>query len=139
MDFLIKQHATIPVLTMKMVENNDIDINSLNIMMKNAAVTFSMIDVETGKYAIANKSGGILNIDEGINITTSGDYDGSTYIIYYDFTERDTRNSGQFKGEFTINFFDDDNNSKGKLIVPIQDELNIHIMETYGKTSINGV
>ena len=136
MDFTIKQNATLPVLTMKMVDDYDIDVESFNKMIQNAVVTFSMIDVETGRYAIANKSAGVLKVDENVNVACG--YDGSSYIIYYDFTERDTRNYGHYKGEFTINFFDENNFDKGKLIVPIQDELNIFIQETYGKTSVNG-
>ncbi len=136
MDFQIKQHATIPLLTMKMVENNEVDSDTFNDMMQNVAVTFSMIDIETGKYIVANKSGGVINIEQNVNVS-NGDYDGSTYVIYYKFTERDTKYSGKFKGEFTINFFDTNSNSTGKLIVPIQEDLNIYINETYGKTTIN--
>lgn len=137
MNFIIKQNATLPILSMKLIEVIDTTTLSLNLsfdnMMENAVVTFSMIDVETGRYAIANKSGGITKIED---VATCG-CDNCNYIIYYQFTDRDTKNYGVYKGEFTINFFDGDNGN-GKLILPMKNDLNIFIQETYGKTSING-
>jgi len=104
-------------------------------MFSNATVTFSMIDVNCGKYIIANKSGSILLVEKD---SLSCGSDNNEYIIYYEFKSKDTKKSGIFLGEFTINFFDSDGNSKGDLKVPMSEKLNIFIESSFSKTSVNG-
>lgn len=137
MDFLIKENSTFPILKLKVVDNYDLDIVKFNELMENATVTFSMIDSNSGKYSIANKDGGIFRLKNGgiDNITCN---DSNEIIIYYEWTEADTQKCGVYVGEFTINFFDEEGNSNGKLICPIGEALYIHIEKSFGKTTVNG-
>ncbi len=137
MDFLIKENATLPILKMKVIDDYELDIEDFNKSMENATVTFSMIDITCGKYIIANKAGGIIfnNLKSG---EISCGHSSTEPIIYYEWTDRDTKKPGIYLGEFIINFFDDDGNDNGKLRIPIREKLYIHIIESFGKTSING-
>lgn len=134
MDFLIKEGSTLPLLKMKVVDNYELDSETFVSNMKNATVTFSMIDVCTGRYIIANKSGGIY-INPSQSLTCDGDDD---IVIYYEWVEKDTRKAGIYLGEFIINFFDQDGLDNGSLKAPINEQLHIHIQESFGKTTING-
>lgn len=134
MDFLIKQNSTLPILTMKVIENNDFNGEDFKNMFNNATVTFSMIDADSGKYIIANKAGGIIKVPN----KTVGCGDNDDIIIFYEWLEKNTKNAGVFIGEFTINFFDNEGNDNGILKVPIKERLYIHIQESFSKTSLNG-
>lgn len=134
MDFLIKEGSTLPLLKMKVVDSYELDSETFSSNMKNATVTFSMIDVCSGRYIIANKAGGIYINSDHQTLTCDGN---DEIIIYYKWTERDTNKAGVYIGEFIINFFDQDGLDNGSLKVPIHDVLHIHIQESFGKTSIN--
>lgn len=130
MDFLIKENATLPILKMKVVENNEMNVQELKKRMENVAITFSMIDSLTGRYVISNKSGGVYINNDSIN---------EEIIVYYEWDKRDTKKAGLYLGEFIIDFFDENGNENGKLLFPIREKLFIHIQESFGKTSINGI
>ena len=136
MDFIIKQNATLPILMMKVIENNDLDSDALKEMLKNSVVTFSMIDVETGKYVIGNRPGGIVSQEDVLDLACG--VDSNEYAIYYEWRSKDTKTPGVYMGEFTINVLDSSGADGGKLIVPMQDQLHIYIQESFGKTSLNG-
>ena len=60
MNFFIKQNSILPLLRMKVIEDSNIDYQKFMTMLENSAITFSMRELNTGIYKIANKSGGIL-------------------------------------------------------------------------------
>lgn len=135
MDFIIRKNSTLPNLVLKQVIKSDINYEEFNKMMSNCVCTFSMIDIETGVYIIANRSAGVY-IKDKVNESCDNPYE---YYIYYKWNEKDTRKTGVYKGEFLINFFDEDGNSCEKVIVPIYDDLFIHIEESITKTTVRNI
>jgi hypothetical protein len=87
-----------------------------------------MID-ENGIYRIANREA-LLIITEKI-IASTEPY---KYKIAYKFSERDTRKSGQYQGELTVDFLGDD--TCGKIKFPIGGKFNIYIADSISKTTV---
>ena len=85
-----------------------------------------MTNIENGIRKIANqKANVIMKEDDGCE---------DKYIIEYQWKERDTKTPGLYKGEFRIVFndtveIDGKTLPIGELIVPISQELHIHIIE----------
>jgi hypothetical protein len=119
MDFFIKQGATLPRLKMELINDGRNDYDSFHDMIQNSTITFCMTDVNTGVKRIGGK--------EALCILKqpSQDCTGEEYYIGYQFSEKETRKAGTYRGEFTITFLDD----SGKLIVPIREDLIIHVLE----------
>lgn len=119
MDFFINKNATLPILKMELINDGRNDYRKFHDMIQNSNITFCMTELSTGVKRIGNK--------EAICIAkeTSEDSTDEEYYIGYKFTEKDTKKAGTYIGEFTIDFLD----GSGVLIVPIRDELYIHILE----------
>ena len=123
-EFYINTGATLPVLRMELINDGRYDFDKFYNAIQNADITFSMKDVETG----------ILKISKAKANTVLAETGGceEKYVIEYDWTERDTKYPGIYKGWFEIVFnrdlvedgicFPD-----GKLIVPIQESLMIYV------------
>jgi len=116
---------------MKPIENSALDHNKFMTMLENSAITFSMRDKNTGVYSIANKSGNIVLRKKRVNVNQQDEY-----YIFYRFTKKDTSNPGNFLGEFNIDFF---GSETGNLIVPIKEELNIIITDSFTRTTVTSV
>lgn len=130
MDFQIKKNSILPSLVLT-VSDDDIFKKKL----ENCTITFSMIDIETGKYFIANKSGGVYFKDKIIK-TTSDDKDS---YIYFNWNKMNTSKAGVYKGEFKIDFFNEgESDSCENIIFPIKEDLYIYVIDSIVKTSING-
>ena len=125
-NFFINKGATLPTLRMEAINDGRHDFSKLNIALQAADVYFNMTNIENGIRKIANqKANVIMKEDEGCE---------DKYIIEYQWKERDTKTPGLYKGEFRIVFNDTlevDGKTLpiGELIVPISQELNIHIIE----------
>ena len=118
-NFFINKGATLPTLRMEAINDGRHDFSKLNIALQAADVYFNMTNIENGIRKIANKE------DNGCE---------DKYIIEYQWKERDTKTPGLYKGEFRIVFNDTvevDGKTLpiGELIVPISQELHIHIIE----------
>lgn len=125
-NFFINKGATLPTLRMEAINDGRHDFSKLNIALQAADVYFNMTNIENGIRKIANqKANVIMKEDDGCE---------DKYIIEYQWKERDTKTPGLYKGEFRI-IFDDTVEVDGKtlpigeLIVPISQELHIHIIE----------
>lgn len=125
-NFFINKGATLPTLRMEAINDGRHDFSKLNIALQAADVYFNMTNIENGIRKIANqKANVIMKEDNGCE---------DKYIIEYQWKERDTKTPGLYKGEFRI-VFDDTVEVDGKtlpigeLIVPISQELHIHIIE----------
>lgn len=125
-NFFINKGATLPTLRMEAINDGRHDFSKLNIALQAADVYFNMTNIENGIRKIANqKANVIMKEDDGCE---------DKYIIEYQWKERDTKTPGLYKGEFRI-VFDDTVEVDGKtlpigeLIVPISQELHIHIIE----------
>ena len=119
MDFHINKDATLPTLVMEVVQDGRNSYKKFHEKIQNATITFSMSNIENGKRKINCSSGEVLLKE------TDDDCPDEEYYIAYDFKAKDTNKHGTFIGKFTITFLD----GSGTLIVPIKEELRIHVNE----------
>lgn len=128
-NFFIKKDSTLPELkyplTQFTLEQYDISAN----MLENVAITFSMIDANTGLYRIANVPANLV-----INTARPEFPDELTYTLVYRFKLPQTSKSGRYMGEFTIDFLGQD--GCGKLTLPVDNQINIVISDSITKTTV---
>ena len=122
MEFFIKKNATLPVLKMQIVKDGRNDFRNFMEELENAVITFSMRDEGTGVLKIASKPAYIVE-----KLFDNPDAP-AEYYIYFKFTERDTKSTGRFVGEFSVT------TSQGELIVPIRENLYINVTDSFIKT-----
>ena len=127
-NFFIKRNSTYPKLkyplTQKVREQYDISDD----MLKNVAITFSMINAENGLYKIANVP---ANLD--INFDREKYPDEEQYTLTYTFTLDDTDTGGYYLGEFKVDFLGE---NCEKLTIPTQNQINIYISDSITKTTV---
>lgn len=121
MDFFINKNATLPILKMELIKDGRNDYKKFYDMLQNSDITFCMTDIVTGVKRVGNRDA-ICILKE-----PSSDSSNEEYYLGYKFTKKDTSKAGSFIGEFNINFLD----GGGLLIVPIRENLNIHILESF--------
>lgn len=119
MNFYINQHATLPLLVMELVSNGRGGQDEFFRKLQSSSINFCMRDAKTGKVVIPNHPAICICVKSKLNPTNE------EYMIGYKFTERETKNAGVFIGQFTI-----ETREGSKLIVPIQEELIIHILDS---------
>jgi len=126
MSFIIKQNSTLPelkyYLTQRILEKYGISEE----MLFNCAVTFSMIDISTGKYIISNVPAS-FQINEDRYLTMHE----SKYVLLYRFKLNQTRKIGRYKGEFKLDLFDN-----GKYTFSGYDDLDVNISKSITKTTL---
>ena len=101
-------------------------------MMENVAVTFSMVNAETDIFKVANSAGDLVineDVSDGLNL------DDSKYSLVYCFKLRDTKKAGHFKGEFVIDFLDEDA-GLGKIKFPLVGHIDIVIGGSITNTTV---
>ena len=119
MNFYIKKNATLPLLKMQVVKDGRSEYQQFMDSLETATITFTMINTATGIPKIVEKPC-------YITILTNLDVNAlPEYYVYYRFTERDTNQVGSYSGQFLIQ------NDTGDLILPIREELNIYIQESF--------
>ena len=119
MDFYIKKNATLPLLKMQVVKDGRSQYQQFMESLGTSTITFTMINSATGIPKIVAKPAYIVELT-GLDVNAAPEY-----YIYYRFTERDTNQVGAYTGQFLIN------NGDGDLILPIREELNIYIQESF--------
>ena len=128
MEFIIKKGSVNPVLRMELIKDGRYDFKKAMIdnAIQDSVVKFYMKDVETGLLKVAKADADIvLAQEEGCE---------EKYILQYKWKERDTKKEGIYEGWFEIDF---NGNLKeegvdypsGKMIVPIQEKLQIIILD----------
>ena len=128
MEFIIKKGSVNPVLRMELIKDGRYDFKKAMIdnAIQDSVVKFYMKDVETGLLKVAKADADIVLAQEkGCE---------EKYILQYKWKERDTKKEGTYEGWFEINF---NGNLKeegvdypsGKMIVPIQEKLQIVILD----------
>jgi len=126
--FFIKKGSTLPVLKypirQHLLERYDITDD----MMENVAITFSMINEDTGIYHVANVEAQLI-----INNNRSKYPDEVKYTLVYNLSEKETKNIGLFKGEFKLDFL---GNNCGKITLPDNDYITIVISDSITKTTV---
>ena len=128
MEFIIKKGSVNPVLRMELIKDGRYDFKKAMIdnALQDSVVKFYMKDVETGLLKVAKADADIvLAQEEGCE---------EKYILQYIWKERDTKKEGIYEGWFETDF---NGNLKeegvdypsGKMIVPIQEKLQIVILD----------
>ncbi len=131
MVFTIRKNSTLPLLRMRVIENSNLDYQKFMTMLENSAITFSMRELNTGVYKIANKKAGIVLRTKRVNNNQLDEY-----YIYYKFTKSDTSNPGIYEASFHIDFF---GSETGNLIVPIKESLIINVLDSFTRTTVTSV
>ena len=132
MNFFIKKDSTLPDLeyhlTQKIMQEYDITKD----MLENVAVTFSMIDADTGLYRIANVP---ANIEfKRLRPQYPDDF---IYALIYRFKLYQTSKPGRYLGEFKLDFINTEGGDGcGKLTLPVNDVINIQISDSITKTTV---
>ena len=120
MDFYINKNATLPLLQMELINNGRVDQKDFFQCIQNSDITFCMKDLKTGQVVVSNKPAICIVKKSKLNPTDE------EYLIGYKFTQRETKKEGTFVGQFIIDFKD----GGGTLLVPIQEELFIHVLDS---------
>lgn len=127
-EFFINQHSINPTLRMELICDGRYDYKKhklFNNAIQNAKVTFSMKNVENNILKISKSPAQIVSPAD----STCED----KLLLQYSWHSRDVKEKGVFKGWFEITFNDDlyemnETYPSGNLIIPIEDELIIHIL-----------
>lgn len=127
--FFIKQNSTLPKLKFALTQHIRENYNITNQMLDNVGVTFSMKNVETGIYQIANVAGDLI-----INRDRENYPDEEEYTLVYNFRLRDTKKVGRFQGEFKLDFIGEKNG--GKITLPNNKPIDIIIDDSLTKTTV---
>ena len=117
MDFYINKNATLPIMKLDVIQDGRNDMSQIYEMIQNSNIFFSMSELETGVKIIGRKPATCLAKDSACG--------NDEYYIGYQFSERETKKPGTYVGQFTIEFLD----GTGTLIVPIKEELYIHVLD----------
>jgi hypothetical protein len=128
MNFFIKKDSTLPDLEYHLTEDIRKQYDITDDMLENVAVTFSMIDADTGLYRIAN-------------VPASIEYkrlrpqypDNFIYTLIYRFKLHQTSKPGRYLGEFKLDFMGE---GCGKLTLPVDSQINIQISDSITKTTV---
>ena len=128
-NFFIKKDSTLPELKYPLIQRVREKYDISDVMLENVAVTFSMMDADTGLYSIANVPASLV-----IN-TNRPDYpDEVKYTLVYRFKLKDTKITGRYLGEFKLDFLGD--GGCGKITLPTEGQINILISDSLTKTTV---
>jgi len=123
--FFIKKNSELPILQMKVINDGRNDYKSIFEGLENAAITFSMKNVESGRFKVFNKPAIIIPVEDN-------SCDDVEYYIGYKFSQRETDTAGCYQGEFKIDFLDDG----CSLILPIYEDLFINVTDSFVNSRI---
>ena len=119
MDFHINKGATLPILKMELISDGIYNYREFHDKLQNSDIYFCMTDIVTGVKKIGKKPATCILKTE---------YNGCNdeeYYLAYQFTSKDTNKAGTYVANFIIEF----NDGSGTLIVPIREELYIHVLD----------
>lgn len=127
-DFFIKKDSTLPELKYPLIQQIREKYDLTDDMLENVAITFSMLDANTGIYLIANVPANLV-----ISPDRQTNPDEVKYTLMYRFTLHDTRKAGRFLGEFKLDFLGE---NCGKITLPTNEYINIMISDSLTKTTV---
>jgi hypothetical protein len=110
MEFNIKKKSTLPFIQVSMNKNGNTDYNYNNTNLSESTIYFYMKDVDSGNYKIAKA------------VATYSSEDNS---IYYQFSKKNTGNTGRYEGEFKIE------TSQGIIDLPLKDKIYINVLDSF--------
>ena len=130
--FNINKDSELPYLEIEPIANGRNTFLKLYEAIQSAEVTFSMKNIDTGIWKIANAKAYIVNCsNQGCE---------ERFKIQYRWKKRDTKESGRYLAQFKITFSDDIVSGdtifpKGELIVPIAEDIIVNISDNGIKTT----
>jgi len=131
-NFFIKKDSTLPELKYPLTQHVMEQYGITHEMLENVAVTFSMVDAETGNYRVANSPASLVINNDRVNSPSE-----EQYTLVYRFKPKDTRKSGRFLGEIKLDFLSNgDGAGCGKITLPTQGLINIIVSDSLTKTSV---
>ena len=131
-NFFIKKDSTLPELKYPLTQHTMEQYDITKDMLENVAVTFSMVDTDTGLYRIANVAANLV-----VNNNRPEYPDEVQYTLVYRFKLKDTAKTGRFAGEFKVDFISSgDAGGCGKITLPTQGQINIIISDGITKTTV---
>jgi hypothetical protein len=126
--FFIRKNSTLPELKYPLTQWIREKYDLTDDMLENVGITFSMVEVDTGLYKIANVPAKLL-----INRNRPDFPDEVEYTLAYKFKIKDTNKAGLYRGEFVIDFLGD---NCGKIKLPVSGDLNIWVQDSITKTDV---
>jgi hypothetical protein len=117
MDFMINKNSTLPIMKLDVIQDAKYNTKDIYEMIQNSNIYFSMFNLETGVKVIGKKP--------ALCLPKPSECGSDEYYLGYQFSEKETKKPGTYVGQFTIEFLD----GYGTLIVPIKDELYIHVLD----------
>lgn len=129
MTIFIKKNSTLPEVKFPLEQWMMEKLDITHEMMTNVAVTFSMIDANSGNYRIANREAKLVIVE---NVYER--LDECKYTLSFRVKLKDTKKDGLFRGEFVVDFLGEDN--CGKITLPTDDTIQIVIGDSITKTSV---
>ena len=127
-DFFIKKDSTLPELKYPLTQKVREQYDLTDDMLENVAVTFSMMDANTGLYRIANVAANLVISNERPEFP-----DELLYTLMYRFKLPQTAKGGRFLGEFKVDFLGE---NCGKITLPTNGLINIVISDSLTKTTV---
>jgi hypothetical protein len=127
-NFFIKKDSTLPELKYPLTQHTMEQYDITKDMLENCAVTFSMVDANTGLYRIANVAANLV-----VNNNRPEYPDEEQYTLVFRFKLPQTSKAGRFYGEFKVDFLGE---NCGKITLPTQGQINIIISDGITKTTV---
>lgn len=130
--FNINKDSELPYLEIEPIVNGRNTFLKLYEAIQSASVTFSMKNIDTGVWKIANAKAYV------VKCSNQGCED--RFKIQYRWKKRDTKECGRYLAQFKITFSDDIVSGdtifpKGELIVPIAEGIIVNIQDNGIKTT----
>lgn len=125
--FYIKKGNNFPLIKYFISEEVMIKYNISKEMLNNIAVTFSMIDANSGNYVVANEAGEMIILNEYRNPHNN------EYCLVYQLNVDDTQEVGRYEGEFIVDFLGD---YEYKMTFPINKKIEIIITDSITNTTV---
>lgn len=130
--FNINKNATLPYLEIEPIMNGRNTFRKLYEAIQGADVKFSMKNIDTGIWKVANAQANVVECTEqGCE---------ERFKIQYRWKKRDTKECGRYLAQFKITFSDDIVSGdtifpNGELIVPIAEDIIVNISHNGIKTT----
>lgn len=129
MTIFIKENSTLPEIKFPLKQWMREKLDITDEMMENVAITFSMVDANTGLYRVANAEAKLVIMD-----CVYERLDESKYTLQYRPKLKDTKKAGLYRGEFVLDFLGNEN--CGKIKLPTDDTIQIIIGDSITKTTV---
>jgi len=113
MEFFIRKNSTLPILEINLIKDGRLDFNYIGTNLTGSTIYFSMKDIDTQIYKVVN---GVCVLDQ------------TTNSVYYQFTKKNTLNTGRYVCEFSFS----DNN--GILNLPLNDNIYVTILDSFSNS-----